>query len=261
MNVLAVLLASLSHVLPPGDAERAIGVVVLEDELLIDYRYGLGADALLAELMELGVAEVPDDPVAAARLHMESAAESLGERLKVLINEQPVDVQWVESELIYQHHLRASCRYRVDLSSRTGPLQIRVEDRNFAGYPGHVQLAAKPRNRGMEFRSDLPPILLRAERTPIGTGVAFKPPRLTMRVVRADDDSSSGVPSAVDVAEESSTAGENATPAARVTRGRGTRQSGNRQPLDRPPSWTPWILRLALLVALVVAGILATRGV
>jgi hypothetical protein len=251
MAIYTLYLAAVAHILPPFDADRAIQVTLTPDEIRIDYRYGLGEEALREELARLDPDRVsPEDPVDAARRHMELAAEELGERLIVQIGGRRFPVELQERDFIYQHHLRVSCRYRVDIGDVTGRVQVRIEDRNFSKYPGHVQLAAKKRGAVFFFETDEAPILLRADVHSVGSGEAFQPTELVFQMERVDPDRPDEHDSTDDVAPVGNAADSVGD------RRRPVDQETNRQPRR---SWTPTLLAGGLLLMLLMTGFFAIR--
>jgi hypothetical protein len=234
-----MLMLVCGHVLPPGDAERAIQVTVSSDAIRVDYQFGLGSDALTSELSRLSPAViVPDDEVEAYRLHMELAAEEIGSRLVLTIGGVRHPMVLVGTDLIYKKHFRGSCQYEVDISSITGPVQVTLSDRNFPTYPGHGQLAAKKRGGLHFFDTTMAPILVRAEVYPIGSGDAFQPAELTFRFSRQPDAPAAQAPIAAEPQAAAPTANALTTPAR---------------------SWTKFALLAALAVALSAAAFFAFR--
>jgi hypothetical protein len=259
--MVALVLLTLAHVMPPRDVDRAMQVIVTPGEIRIDYRFGLGDEALVDELLRLDPdVEIPADPVEQARLHMNLAAEDIASRLHVRIGEQDYPVQFAKVDLIYQHHLRGSCHYTVDISKLTGKMQVQIEDRNFAAFPGHGQTAAK--SRGFPFfDSDQAVILLRADRFAISTGAKFRPPTIVMQLRTGDADK--GDPS---VTEDSGDTSNDELPSDRETptddEVSGDRVSGDKgtpMPYVQDTTWTPWLIRGGMLLALLGAGVLAIR--
>lgn len=253
--MVALVLLTFAHVMPPRDVDRAMQVIVTPSEIRIDYRFGLGDEALVDELLRLDPdVEIPADPVEQARLHMNLAVEDIGSRLRVRIGEQDYPVQFEKVDLIYQHHLRGACHYTVDISKLTGKNQVQIEDRNFSAFPGHGQIAAKPRGFPF-FDSDQAVILLRADRFAISTGAKFRPPTIVMQLGTEE----------VDTAEP-----DNDGDSADTADAGDTGDSGDDIPSsDREKdsevgdkvsgSWTPWLIRGAMLLALLGAGVLAIR--
>jgi len=279
----SILLLSVAHVLPSGDVDRAMQVTVTPDEIRIDYRFGLGEKALDIELTRLaGDDDIPADPVDAARLHMELAAREIGSRLRVTVGERQLPVEFRESDLFYQHHFRAVCQFRIDISDLPGRSEVRIVDRNFAKYPGHGQIAAKPRGGFQFFDSDQALILLRADRFPISAGERFVPPEIVMYIERKSDDDESSSGSAQSQPNEGQPADGQAKDGqakdGQAKDGQAKEeQAGDRRKgkIDEPDptsrvdprpsksaetvSWTPWLIRAMMLAAMLIAGSLAFR--
>ena len=256
--MISILLVAIAHVMPPGDVDRAMQVVVTPDEIRIDYRFGLGEEALLDELMRLdSEIEIPADPVDRARLHMERAAEEIGTRLKVTAGDQQLTVVFDKVDLIYQHHLRAACHYVVDISDIRGRVQVRIEDGNFAAFPGFGQNAAKPRGTFPFFDTNEAPILLRAERFSISTGEKFRPPEIVVQLERE---------AAEVVVETESTAASDEKVVEETSKDQRRENETAKSKRDSPAglpkgqqSWTPWLVRGTMVVLLLIAGLLAFR--
>jgi hypothetical protein len=251
MAIYTLCLVAVAHVLPPYDVERAIQVTATPDEIRIDYRFGLGEEALRDELARLDPDRVvPEDPVAAARRHMELAAKEVGERLSVQIGERRYPLELQELDLIYQHHFRASCRFRVNISDVTGRVQVRVEDRNFSKYPGHIQRAAKKRGPVFYFDTVEAPILLRADLLPVSSGEAFSPTEFVFQMERSPPRPSPVTNPTDDVATSDTTSELSSV-----------RQDSDGHQEKRAPraSWTPTLLTAGLLLLLLLNGYFAIR--
>ena len=185
-----------AHEFADGHVERSLSFVVQDQKVFVEYAVGCNTNTMKALLnqwqasSESASATTPpvppaaagsivptvstpadtsaNDPLAAADVEIEKAFQTavlaeIARQLDVTCNGKRVDIRPVSVELSPRHHVNALARLEFDLP-QADKIRLIAHDFLFQGNDGAVKYALKPKQSTILLRSNVAPILVRAER-------------------------------------------------------------------------------------------------
>ena len=185
MSLLLLLsFLSLIHDPPVNHIVCGIDVVVLPEKLTVRYQVGIADETIRNELKALNL-ESDGSPGAILQRYMDSVSQSLNQKLKLQVNQNPAVLNFVSSELSGKHHVRFICHfeYARDFNDSANPTTISIQDGSFPRLKKELKVAARGK-RGVELlKSNVAGLLVRAESNEIWKAEPEKRNELTTAIL------------------------------------------------------------------------------
>ena len=156
------------HEIPDNFVERSLSIVVRDDLALLTYRAGLNIDTMRVAMQRWGcpAAEFADslsDEVLTENFR-QAAFGKIAQGLKISLDGKPVRLEKVDCEPSPRHHFSLVARYEFPLGQPAKPVELELVDENFGDFDGAMRCALKAMGTAMVLRSNVAPIIVRAER-------------------------------------------------------------------------------------------------
>ncbi|MEE2826323.1 MAG: hypothetical protein VYE64_06820 [Planctomycetota bacterium] len=173
-----------AHEIPDNFVERSLSIVVRDDTVLLTYRAGLNIDTMRVAMQRWGCPAAEYANSLSDQDLNENfrrvAFDKISAGLKVSLNGKPVRLRKVSCEPSPRHHFSLVARYELALGKPKKPVELELVDENFTAYEGAVRYSLKAMGSAMVLRSNVAPIIVRAERYEL----ADLPPEKRIEVCR-----------------------------------------------------------------------------
>lgn len=199
---ISIMTATPLHVFPDGYIDRAVAVVIRDQEIQIEYSAAMN-DQTISDILtrwqstpdnaadrmpgknnqnsnkrprQSSSIPLPEDgdeedfknDAQLMEKIQQAAAKQVPQELEVRVNGQPIKLRLAEDVPPVRHHMSFTLAFRGELleenASEKQTLQLEVRDRSFFDFDGGVRYALKTTGRAILINSNVAPILVRAER-------------------------------------------------------------------------------------------------
>lgn len=126
--------------------DRSVQIEILPKWIDVEYQLGFSDETLEEEIAKLAPElERSDDISKTLELYRDAVFPALADQMELRLDDQPVELVPIESELNQGHHTRLTCRYRYLHEASAEDTKLKFFDRNFLGHPGAHRIALKGR--------------------------------------------------------------------------------------------------------------------
>lgn len=157
------------HDTPDDFVERAVAILIRDRQIEITVQIGINAKTMRDKMATWGINEEYENENDLTNRFCDEIRQRLLEKFELRLDDQPIDLEVTSVDPFAEHHKTAVMRLNAQIPEGVTGGQLTFQDTSFMKLDGAVRYAIKGRGITLVTKSNVAPIIIRAERVELGT--------------------------------------------------------------------------------------------
>ena len=156
------------HDTPDDFVERAVAVLIRDRQIEISVQIGINAKTMRDKLATWDISEEYENETDLTNRFCEEIRHRLLEKFELRLDGEPLELEVTNVDPFAEHHKTAVMKLVAQIPEEVTGGQITFQDSSFMKLDGAVRYAIKGRGTTLVTKSNVAPIIIRADRVELG---------------------------------------------------------------------------------------------